>query len=539
MRVTIIKPNVFNSYGNAMPVGSIQTVDTAFGASLVSALQATDTDGVLGAPANNSFSANPVNATPAIALALKKRPFLPKGLTNVQQVMATPPTVAIATVNPLAGGQNFSVAAAAGAGTGVDLSNFAISRGGNAQLAGGAFPDSTLVSFPTVSASAGLGYSGGNAVQIGVQFTSTLATPAIVLVLKGIAGNIIAKVNDQYTSLTPTAVPNNGSINYFSLTFASPGTRRIDFIADNVLNTFRFGGMFVATGDTIIPAQIRGPRVIILGDSFSTATGAGCQALGYAGVFAEYMGWDDVWPSGVGGTGMLNPGSAQTYIQRIAADVFPFNPDEVIVQGFFNDAGSTGAQIQAAATALINTIQANLPMARITFVGPYVTKGAGGQAGSIGGTGIVAQRAALPAAVAAANSPLVRYLDPSSLAPVISPQSFTLASPVTAGATSFTATGGGFLLGTTFQWPDGSRSFAISSAGATLTVDGIPNSWPAGTVVTQCPGCYLRGSGNSGAPTGVGNADSLVGPDGIHPTSLGHLILGTQFAQYYANALNS
>lgn len=55
MRVTIAKSGVFSTYGIAMPVGTIQTVDNAYGASLVYAGQATDTDGVLLAPTNKPF----------------------------------------------------------------------------------------------------------------------------------------------------------------------------------------------------------------------------------------------------------------------------------------------------------------------------------------------------------------------------------------------------------------------------------------------------------------------------------------------------
>lgn len=65
MRVTIAKPNVFNSYGTLLPQGSIQTVDNTFGQSLVYSLQATDTDGVLPFAANSPFS----NSASSIAAA--------------------------------------------------------------------------------------------------------------------------------------------------------------------------------------------------------------------------------------------------------------------------------------------------------------------------------------------------------------------------------------------------------------------------------------------------------------------------------------
>src|SRR4030081_1215109 len=100
MRVTITKPNVYNSYGIAMPVGSIQTVDSTFGASLVYALQATDTDSVLPPAANTPFSTTPTNTASAVAQALKKHPFMPAGVQNVQQLI--PATLFMGTANQTA-----------------------------------------------------------------------------------------------------------------------------------------------------------------------------------------------------------------------------------------------------------------------------------------------------------------------------------------------------------------------------------------------------------------------------------------------------
>lgn len=481
---------------------------------------------------------------------LLKRPYIPKGLSNVQQVMASPPTVAISTTNPNAAGQFFSATNNSGfpAGQFLDLSAFGISAAGNPVVSGLTTPDPVYVSWQTVSAGTGAnigGYNGANMVKIRVDFSSPAALPALVLQCKGLTGQLFIKINDQYTSLTPTTIPNNGAANFVSITWAAPITNAltIEFICDDVLNQFRFGGMWTLTGDTLMPAQIRGPRVIVMGDSFTTATGAGGMALGFVNVFSEYMGWDDVWPSGIGGTGLINPGTAVNYVGRVQNDVIAFAPDEVIIQGFFNDGSSTGGAVQAQLTLLINMIQAALPATRITVVGPYIVNGSGYQPGtsSPNSVGIVSQRTALPAAVAQASSSLVRYLDPSSFGPTgATPLTAILSAHVNAGATAFTIQSTtNISAGKTVQWPDGSRSFIISVAGLTATVDNIPNAQNAGAVITECPGCYLRGNGHVGGATGVGNADFLVFTDAIHPSATGHIVLGTAFAQYYANFLNS
>lgn len=546
MRVTIAKPNVYNSYGILLPNGSIQTVDNTFGASLVYALQALDTDGVLPPVANSPFSTSAVSVSSSISQALKKHPFMPAGFANIQKVMASPPTVAISTTNPLAGGLFYAATNNSGLVQFVDLSQFSVSGAGNPIVSGTSNPDPTYVAWMSVSASTGTPgtYNGANMVKIRVVFSSAAATPILALQCKGIGGQIFAKVNDQYTSLTATAIPANGTANWVSLTFAAPGTYTVEFIADDILNQFRFGGMWTATGDTLMPAQIRGPRIIVMGDSFTTATGAGGMALGFVNVFAEYMGWDDIWPSGIGGTGLINPGTAVNYLQRLANDVFPFAPDELIVQGFFNDGSQTGAAIQAQLTALISAVQTALPLCRITVVGPYVVNGLGYQTGTSGGgsTGIVPQRAALPAAVAAANSSLVRYLDPTSFpVPSVLPQTVAITSSPASGATTFTYNNaiGTVAASQAFQFPDGSRCQVLSVSGATITVDKVSNAQTAGTIMTACPGCYLRGNGHVGATTGVGNADVLVFTDGIHPSATGHILLGTMFAQYYAAQLNA
>lgn len=83
MRVTITKPNVFSSYGILMPVGSIQTVENAYGASLVAALQATDTDGVLLAPQNKPYDSAPTQLSGIFTFAT-----LPSAASALQGTIA-------------------------------------------------------------------------------------------------------------------------------------------------------------------------------------------------------------------------------------------------------------------------------------------------------------------------------------------------------------------------------------------------------------------------------------------------------------------
>jgi lysophospholipase L1-like esterase len=467
------------------------------------------------------------------------------GLANVQQVMASPPTVAISTTNPVATGQQYVVA---GAGV-IDLSNFTITGAGNPVLAGTTSPDNGLVSFNSVTANNGTTQNGSNVVRVSIIYNSVQATPAIAFVLKGLTGNITAKVNDKYVSLTPTAVPNNGALNYYSLTFAAAGTYRIDVIIDNVLNSGRFGGCWTGSKtDTVYPAPIRGgKRIIFLGDSVTSATGGGNQSAGFVQCFAEYMGYDDVWPAGIGGTGLTNNGSGSlTYIQRVQQDVLAFNPDEIIIQGFYNDGSNTSVNVQTALLSLIQTIQQTLPNVRIFIFGPYAPTGVSFQGGTNAPSSIAfpGQRAALKNVVSMVNSSLVKLLDPTTL-PFYSsseiaenPASYNLTALSSANASSLSVSAG-LTAGAHYQFADTSRFRCLSSTGTTATVENSPNSQVNLATFQQCGGSWLTGNGKAGATTGIGNADNYIIADGIHPSALGHLNLGIMLARLYEAALAS
>jgi hypothetical protein len=486
----------------------------------------------------NGVTGGPI--LPTAPTTPSKRLTIPPGLANMQQVMATPPTVAISTTNPLATGQQYAVVDFQAH---PDLSNFAITGAGNATLSGGASPDNGLVSFNSVVANNGTIQAGSNLVRVSVIFNSPAATPAIALVLKGIGGNITAKVDGKYVSLAPTAVPANGSLNFYSLTFAAPGVHRIDFIVDNVLNSFHFGGIWAGKTDTVVPAPINGgKRILVMGDSITAATGATNQSAGWVQCFAEYMGYDDVWPAGVGGTGLLNTGAGSvTYQTRVQSDIIAFNPDEVIIEGFYNDGTFTGAQVQAALLSLVKIIMAALPACRITIMAPYSPVGVGFQGGTSAPTSsaIVAHRAACSAVVATINSPLVTTIDPSTLPfPNPSPVIYNLTAPATANTGSISQNTG-LTPGATYQFADGSRFKCLTTTGVSATVDNVPNNELNQATFTQCGASWLTGNGFSGAPTGVGNADVMIATDHIHPVNAGHFALALVVGAAYTAQLNT
>jgi hypothetical protein len=253
------------------------------------------------------------------------------------------------------------------------------------------------------------------------------------------------------------------------------------------------------------------------------------------------MGYDDVWPSGVGGTGMLNAGSSIVYQARVQQDIIAFSPDEVIIQGFYNDGAFTNQAIQGALTQLIQTIISSLPNTRVIVFGGYVPVGIGYQGGnnSLTGTSYVATRAAIAAVVSSFNSSRVLWIDPSTL-PFYSTSNLSQLTPAIGALTSSSAgsatslnINGGLLAGNHYQFGDGSRFRVLSSTGTVATIDNSPNAQASGTQFIQCGTGWLSGNGNSGTPTGVGNADVMITSDGIHPAAPGHFLLGLTLGRVY------
>lgn len=142
---------------------------------------------------------------------------------------------------------------------------------------------------------------------------------------------------------------------------------------------------------------------VFLGDSVTNGSGANSGATFYGAAMGARLGWT-VTPKGVSSCGYIH-GGANNYASRVAADVIALAPDVVVVQGSVNDSDSSGAAIQAAATALYATIRAGLPNALIYVVGLWLWA-TDSTAAYIAGT------AAMAAACATAG---IKYIDPYTL----------------------------------------------------------------------------------------------------------------------------
>lgn len=364
------------------------------------------------------------------------------------------------------------------------------------------------------------------------------------IVQSGYSGHMLIKVNDEYTTLTPISV--GASTSYYHVDFASIALRRIDIIGSyTALRAVNIG-----YNDTISAASIRGPRVIFLGDSFTSAAGAtGVETEGYVRVFADLMGWDDVWASGVGGTGYLAKGASQyTFRERVAHDVIAYNPNIVWVTGSINDFAKTSSDIYTEAVALYSQLRTSLPNAMI-IASPLASGGV-----STLTTNALNVISAMKSAAAATG---VTWIDFVEMPMVGTPISGTVYSTASAGAAQIyiriagthkmIAGGETIILDAGTANEEKVKTLTANNAGDAdgyhyylATIDGtLQHDHAAGSTWTQVGRSLWTGHGNTGSLTGYGNSDYIVYSDAKHPTTLGHNVLGTAAATLFMRQLNS
>lgn len=180
------------------------------------------------------------------------------------------------------------------------------------------------------------------------------------------AGKYRLIVDGEYATADPQAGQTGGGGGYFVLVeFASQANRHVVIEMDSIME---FGGVYVETSDHVWKSSTPvGPRVIVLGDSYTEGSGAnGIQS--WAVEMANALGWRDIQPSGSGGTGYLNPGTGGRvkFRDRVQDDVLDRSPDIVIVAGGINDAGSyTASAIETEAALLFDAIATGAPTATL------------------------------------------------------------------------------------------------------------------------------------------------------------------------------
>lgn len=289
----------------------------------------------------------------------------------VPTVMASPPTVgALATSSAITSGVPWTTLVSPGVnGSGVTSNIFRVYGTGDPVQYGTVTPDNIVVRYRSVTTT----NSATSPYRVAFMFDGT----TLEFLFKGMTGAYRIRVDGQLVTASSNAIGNTGAYYRLPVTFASRAQRYIEFEAFGL----PFAGVIAGPLDTVWQPQPRGPRCIIVGDSYTEGTGAdGSAATSWAKTFSDLMNWPDTFNSGVGSTGYLNPGSAGrvTFRTRITADVTAWNPDIVIVAGGHNDTGSTNGDIQTEVGLYFAALRAALPNATLICAGPFFAGGTPG-----------------------------------------------------------------------------------------------------------------------------------------------------------------
>ena len=336
-------------------------------------------------------------------------------------------------------------------------------------------------------------------------------------------------VDGELVSTTPVTVANDGLIYWKPITFASRGVHHIVIDTDN---TFKFNGVVIGPNDTVMPATVRRPKCLLIGDSISKGSGASGTCLGFASEMASRLGWD-VWAQAQGGSGYtaVGGGTGNFGSRIIAHGAIPF--DVVIFAGGYNDLGAQ-TTLQADATAAFALAKTTWPKALVMATSPLINKGVEGW-----GT---TYKAALVKVKAAATAQNIMWVD-------VMEMPFGGNTPVSGVFTS--AMGGGTSLQSSVAFPvNGTIEMGTglsnaencvvtvctgSSSPYTLTISGNSGfTHASGETITQVGGSLWTGIGRVGGTTGTGNCDLYVSSDTIHPTDAGHAAIGSALAHAIA-----
>lgn len=164
----------------------------------------------------------------------------------------------------------------------------------------------------------------------------------------------------------------DGKTHYVRLAFATQQLRRITFESDFTY----FGGLIVGQADAVGPVRpAYEPRVVVLGDSYTQGSGADAPGTGYAQVLGRQLGWQ-IRASGAAGTGyIVTNGTGPKLRDRLAADLYPYPADAVLIAMGINDGANPPADVAAEATLVYQAIAANMPNVPVYVIGPWVPNG--------------------------------------------------------------------------------------------------------------------------------------------------------------------
>jgi len=471
-------------------------------------------------------AALPGTYAPLPAAKFGTRRTLPRR-SQVDVVMASPPTVgALATATAIVSAIAWKPVGESGGSTALQTSRyFAYTQGAAIAPYGTSSPNSLYVTSNSITGAT----NDTKMPSIGYEFEYSGAG-ALELLFKGITSFYRLWVDGELVASAATSVGNTGSVYFLPVTFAARGQHRIRLDSTGV-----FGGVMTGPTDSVWAPEVRGPRVIVMGDSYTAGTGSnGDGVTNWVRKMASALGWPDVWSSGIGGTGYINPGGGGTvkFGDRVAADVIAYAPDLVIWEGGHNDTASSAAAVQAAAAACFAQVAAALPSTRQIVLGVLWNSGVEAVT-----TAVLDTDAALQTAAVVAGLPFIPFLT----GPTDNAGSTTLSAQASSGATTVSVAAVFTPIRSTVEIDTGAareRRIVTNISGVgpyTYTLNAALSATHAsGAAVTAVGANFWTGTGKVGTTTGVGNCDVIVSSDGTHLSQEGHDQLGLYVADQIA-----
>jgi hypothetical protein len=369
--------------------------------------------------------------------------------------------------------------------------------------------------------------------------------PQLEVRLKGGGGPYRLAYNDgtgwAYATSAALADP-GGSSTYLDLyDFTSVGGSKQRHFRLEMSGPFKFGGVY--TGPTYaLQRAAHDDAILFMGDSFTEPTFSDNTSPvlsgheSYAMLLGRALGYRNVWLSGSGGTGYLNPGTGTRFKfrDRVVADLINKNPQRWIIAGGLNDANREGStpsytaqMVHDEAVLLFNQIKAALPYSEGGVMSPFCSASPS--------VSLLAHRDALRTAATECGLP---FYDILGCIPPSQRVVTTLAAAVTASTATSISVNASIPYGTYVQigtpaWTTTPGAVSVKQSNGvtgsgpyavTFAVQ-LGNTFSAGTPVIGYGFPWTTGQGRQGATTGSGTGDRFIGIDATHPTLLGHAAL--------------
>lgn len=276
-------------------------------------------------------------------------------------------------------------------------------QGGESDRLGSNYPKQSFIGTFNLS------YSAGPRTGIGgsVTFKTDAQTFDVIAYASGFSSQFDVYVDGMLLRGSDVVLPADGSLRRVTIDYTAAGfgagMHKIELVYNG---STAFGGLHIPAGTSVVPIEDPGPRLVVLGDSFTEGTGAFDYANGFAKLAGRYLGITDTSASGEGGTGYETTiGSRLDLDDRIISDGVAAQAQIYVVAMGLNDSNSS-ATLHDSVLSAIGKLVGGAPNARIFVLGPWNPQATAAYP--------KAQVEAVIQSVAA-QFPNVTYLDPSTI----------------------------------------------------------------------------------------------------------------------------